>query len=160
MLDFYAAAAALRPASAEYAALDVGDSLYGILYFLFMSAVILGAAYYVTKFLARKGLNMANNKNLKVIETVHLGVDKSLILVKVGEQYLLLGSTQKTITLLTEVNKEELATSSIKEASGNLDRENIETFMDKLQGENEDMNSIKRNLDRLKSIVRGNRTDV
>ncbi len=160
MSGFYSATVALGQTGAGNAAMNAGSTIYGILYFIFMSAVILGAAYYVTKFIARKGLNTSGNKNLKVIETVHLGVDKSLLLVKVGEQYLLLGSTQKTITLLTEVNKEKLTINSTNDICSNMDRESIENYMDRLQGENEDVNSIKRNLNRLKSIVRGNKTDA
>lgn len=139
-----------------------GSTIYGILYFLFMSAVILCAAYFATKYIARKGLNRTNNKNLKIIETVPLGIDKSLLLVKVGEQYLLLGSTQKCITLLTEVGKEKLSITDTTEIYNSLNAENIESYMNKLQDEDENsgMNSIKRNLKKLKSIVRGNKIDA
>ncbi|HYF83042.1 MAG TPA: flagellar biosynthetic protein FliO [Clostridia bacterium] len=142
--------------------MTVGSTIYGALYFLFMTAVILGAAYYVTKYLARKGLSSANNKNLKIVETIPLGIDKSLLLVKVGEQYLLLGNTQKELTMLTAVDKEKLTLSNASEVYNNMDGESIESYMDKLKtgNESEGMNSIKRNLDKLKSIVRGNKIDV
>jgi flagellar biosynthetic protein FliO len=97
-------------AAAANAAMSVGDTFYGIFYFLFMSAVILGAAYFVTRYLARRGFNPVANKNLKVIETVPLGIDKSLLLVKVGEQYLLLGSSQKNITLLAAIERKSWQT--------------------------------------------------
>lgn len=162
-LSVYAAVtAASMPIGIISNVMTVGSTIYGILYFLFMSAVILGAAYYVSKFLARKGLNPANNKNLKIVETIPLGIDKSLLLVKVGEQYLLLGNTQKGITMLTAVDQGKLALSNTSEVYNNLDGESIESYMDKLKtgNESEGMNSIKRNLDRLKSIVRGNKADV
>ena len=157
--SFFAATAASRQTSAI---MNAGSAIYGILYFLFMTTVILGAAYYVTKYLARKGLNPANNKNLKIIETVNLGIDKSILLVKVGEQYLLLGSTQKNITLLTAVEQEKLKISNTSEAYSNLDGESIESYMNKLQDGDKKtgMNSIKHNLNKLKSIVRGNKIDV
>ncbi len=162
--SFYAAAtAASRQTSATDNVMTVDSTIYGILYFLFMSAVILAAAYYATKYLARKGLNPAHNKNLKIVETVPLGIDKSLLLVKVGEQYLLLGSTQKGITMLTAVEQGKLTFSSnSSEVYNNLDGESIESYMDNLQAgnEREGMNSIKRNLNKLKSIVRGNKIDV
>lgn len=161
--SFYvAAAAASGQTSALSNTMGIGSTIYGIFYFLFMSAVILGAAYYATKYLARKGLSSANNKNLKIVETVPLGIDKSLLLVKVGEQYLLLGSTQKGITMLTAVEQGKLTFGSTSEAYNNLDGESVETYMDKLQDGNEGsgMSSIKRNLDKLKSIVRGNKLDA
>jgi len=160
--SFFAAAAAVRQSNANRLAVTAGSTIYGILYFLFMSAVILGAAYYVTKYLARKGLNPANNKNLKIIETVPLGIDKSILLVKVGEQYLLLGSTQKNISLLTVIEQEKLAVGSTSEVYSNLDGESIESYMDKITDEDikTGMNSVKHNLNKLKSIVRGNKIDV
>jgi flagellar protein FliO/FliZ len=161
--SFYAAAAAASgQTSTLMNTMSVGSTVYGILYFLFMSAVILGAAYYVTKYLARKGLSSTNNRNLKIVETVPLGIDKSLLLVKVGDQYLLLGSTQKGITMLTAVEQGKLILTNTSEVYNNIDGESIETYMNKLQdsGESESMHSIKRNLDKLKSIVRGNKLDA
>ncbi|HNU80907.1 MAG TPA: flagellar biosynthetic protein FliO [Bacillota bacterium] len=133
--------------------MSAGSTIYGILYFLFMSAVILAAAYYATRFLSKRSLRNAGSKNLKIVEAAPLGIDKSILLVKVGEQYLLLGSTQKSITLLTEVDPEKLTVG---------DDESIEVYMSSFQDENKKigMNSIKDNLNKLKSIVRGNRTDV
>ncbi|KUO76113.1 MAG: hypothetical protein APF77_02165 [Clostridia bacterium BRH_c25] len=160
--SFIAAAAASGQTNSTGAVTTADSTVYGIFYFLFMSAVILGAAYYVTKYLARKGLNPANNKNLKIIETVPLGIDKSLLLVKVGEQYLLLGSTQKNISLLTVLEQEKLAIGKASEGYSNLDGESIESYMDKLKDGDvkTGMNSVKHNLNKLKSIVRGNKIDV
>lgn len=154
--------AASRQICASNVVLATSSAIYGTLYFLFMSAVILGAAYFATKYIARKGLNRVNNKNLKIIETISLGIDKTLLLVKVGEQYLLLGCTQKCITLLTEVEQKNLNISNAIEAYSNLDGENIESYMDKLMDEdgNAGTNSIKHNLRKLKSIVRGSKADV
>ncbi len=139
-----------------------GSAIYGILYFLFMCAVILAAAYFVTSYISRKSFNRGMNKNLKIVETAALGIDKSLLLVKVGEQYLLLGSTQKNITLLSEIDPENLTLRNTAEVNNNIDGESFEAYMNKLQDENSNagMNSIKDNLKKLKSIVRGNRTDV
>jgi len=133
--------------------MNAGSAIYGILYFLFMSAVILAAAYYVTRFLSKRSFKNSGNKNLKIVEAAPLGIDKSILLVKVGEQYLLLGSTQKNITLLSEIDPEKLAVG---------DDESIEVYMSSFHDENKKsgMNSIKSNLNKLKSIVRGNRTDV
>jgi flagellar protein FliO/FliZ len=157
-----AATAAPRQTGSISNVMTIGSTIYGSLYFLFMSAVILSAAYYATKYLARKGLSPTKNKNLKIVETIPLGIDKSLLLVKVGEQYLLLGNTQKGIAMLTAVDQRKLTLNNASEVYNNMDGENIESYLDKLQtgNESESMNSIKRNLDKLKSIVRGNKIDV
>lgn len=138
-----------------------GSTLYGILYFIFMSAIILGAAYFATRFIAGKGFSASSNKNLKVVESISLGIDKTLLLVRVGEQYLLLGSTQKNISFLSAIDQEQLNLASQGEAYNNLDGESFESYMGNISGADEQtgMNSVKRNLNKLKSIVRGNKLD-
>jgi flagellar protein FliO/FliZ len=129
-----------------------GTTIYGILYFLFMTAVILVAAYYFIRYLSKKTFNNAANKNLRIIETVSIGIDKSLLLVKVGDQYFLFGSTQKSITLFSEMDPEKLIIGNAAEVYNDMDDESFESYMN--------MSSIKENLKKLKSIVRGNKTDV
>jgi len=160
--SFFTAVAVSKQMSEANEMLTTSSTIYGILYFLFMTAVILCAAYFTTKYIAKKGLYRAHNKNLKIIETVPLGIDKTLLLVKVGEQYLLLGSTQKCITLLKEVEQEKLNIINAAEVYSNSVGENIEAYLDKLKNENGNAgaNSIKHNLNKLKSIVRGNKIDV
>lgn len=160
--SFLAATNASGQVNATGEVMNSGSTVYGILYFVFMSAVILAAAYYVTKYIARKGFKASGNKNLKIIETVSLGIDKSLLLVKVGEQYLLLGSTQKSISMLTAIEQEKLTIGNASEVYNNFDAESVESYMTKLNNTDEKsgMSSVKQNLDKLKSIVRGNKIDV
>ncbi|MGE5676480.1 MAG: flagellar biosynthetic protein FliO [Pseudomonadota bacterium] len=137
-----------------------GSTIYGILYFIFMTAVILGAAYYVTRFIAKRGFGVSGNKNIKVVESINLGIDKSLLLVKVGEQYMLLGSTQKNISLLAEIDKEKLSIENVSEVYNGMDGESVEAYMNGMNGkERVGLSSVKQNLDKLKSIVRGNKID-
>lgn len=139
-----------------------GNTLYGIFYFIFMSAVIIGAAYLVTRLIAKRSIASGGNKNLKVVETLSLGLDKSLMLIKAGEQYLLLGSTPKGITFLSEIKPEKLNNKNESEFYSDTKEESFEAY---LKNFNHDKNnsvsnrSIKNNLKKLKSIVRGNRSD-
>lgn len=157
-----AATTATKQANAAGGIMDSSSTIYGILYFIFMSAVILGAAYFVTKYIARKGFKVSGNKNLKIVETVSLGIDKNLLLVKVGEQYLLLGSTQKNISMLTTIDKEKLTVGNTSEVYNDLDDESVESYINNLNSSDDKsgMSSVKQNLKKLKSIVRGNKTDA
>lgn len=141
---------------------SAGNTLYGIFYFIFMSVIILGAAYYATRFIAKKGITSMSNKNLKVVETLSLGLDKSLMLVKAGEQYFLLGSTPKGITLLSQLEPEKLSLTNGSELYGNIEGDNIEAYLNELESSRNktgSSNTIKHNLNKLKSIVRGNKLD-
>lgn len=71
--------------------------------------VIIFLALYTTKFIGKK-YNFRNNKskNLKLIETLTLGQDKCIIIVKATDKYLLLGVTSQNISVLQEINPESL----------------------------------------------------
>jgi flagellar biogenesis protein FliO len=81
--------------------------------------VLLGvAAYYLTKKLLPK-LKITQGKNISVIETVHLGTNKLLHLIQVGNnRRLLIGSTNENINILADVT-ESLPASSESNVNGN-----------------------------------------
>ena len=65
--------------------------------------VILGAAaiYISKKFVPR--ITSLSGKKIQVIETVHIGQRKAIHLIKIGEQMLLVGSTNESITKLADI---------------------------------------------------------
>ena len=60
------------------------------------------AAIYVSKKFTGK-LGNIQGKKIKIIETTHLGQRKMLHLIKVGNQQLLIGSTNENLTMLADV---------------------------------------------------------
>ena len=71
-----------------------------------MVAVLL-AAYYVTKFLAKKGKRLSQSKHIKVIDQIYLASDKQIALIKVGGKNILVGVTNQNISLISEINELE-----------------------------------------------------
>ncbi|MBN2270094.1 MAG: flagellar biosynthetic protein FliO [Sedimentisphaerales bacterium] len=70
--------------------------------------VVLGAvAIYASKRLAGKIANLPGKK-IKIVETAHLGPKKAVHLIKIGDLYLLIGSTNDNITKLADVTTEIL----------------------------------------------------
>lgn len=68
--------------------------------------VCLGAAaIYLSKKLLPRFSNLPG-KRIKVIETVHLGQRKSVHLLKIGSQEILIGSTNETITKLADITED------------------------------------------------------
>ncbi len=61
------------------------------------------AAVYASKKLLPK-ITSAPGREIHVIETVHLGPRKSLHLLKIGNQRILIGSTNETITKLADMD--------------------------------------------------------
>lgn len=129
-------------------------TFFKTVYFIVMFALILAAAYYVTKFLARKGMVQGKAKTIKVLETIPLGVDKSLHLIKVGSQFFLIGSASKNMFMISELEKDKLFEGQENEAF-NLDE--IESYEDSvnIRDFNTYLNTAKKSLHKLKSMVRG-----
>ena len=79
-----------------------GDELYSKLIISIVFVVVLGiAAIYVSKRLLPKA--RLSGKEMKIIETVHIGPRKAIHLLKIGNQSLLIGSTAENITKLADV---------------------------------------------------------
>ena len=71
------------------------------------------AAYFVSKYVGKHYKpNYGFSKNISVIDSTAIGKDRSLLLVKVGEKNLLIGSTPNEITLLSEFPAEQFTADS------------------------------------------------
>lgn len=71
-----------------------------IISILFVVVLCAAAVYVSKKLLPRAGLT---GKEMRIIETVHLGPRKAVHLLKIGSQRLLIGSTSENITKLADV---------------------------------------------------------
>jgi flagellar protein FliO/FliZ len=86
-----------------------------VILFLLGFGSILFLTYVTTKYIAGKSNRAMKGKFVNIIETVSLGMDKRIHLVKAGEQYLLISSTSKSIELLSTVTLEGEETKSGEE---------------------------------------------
>ena len=70
--------------------------------------VVLGMSYWVTRFVAGRGLlkggiGRSGSGQIKVVEQYMLGRDQRLVVVQVGEKHYLLGITANNISMLSEI---------------------------------------------------------
>jgi flagellar protein FliO/FliZ len=139
---------------------DGVESFFKTIYYLFMFALILAAAYYITKFLARKGLAQNKSKTMKLMESMPLGADRSLHLIQVGTQYFLIGCASKGMILISELDQDKLFEVQLNSAI-NFNDFDYESFDQDIKGKDfgTHFNSVKNNLQKLKSMVRGNNGD-
>lgn len=89
-----------------------GDaSLASFLWMLVCVVLVIGLAFWATKFVASRGAMGAFSagRRMEILDRMPLGRDQSLVLARVGERYLLLGAGTAGITLLTEFTGEEAA---------------------------------------------------
>lgn len=77
--------------------------------------VVIGLAYWFTRYIVGKGripaLSMMSRRDekLSVLAQTQIGKDQRLAVVQAGERYLLVGVTAQNISLLSELTAEEAA---------------------------------------------------
>lgn len=84
--------------------------------FLIVFSSVLFLAYIATRFVSGKANKAMKGKHISIVETVSLGLDKQVHMLKVGEQFILIASSGKNIEFLTAVkldNYEEQAHTDI-----------------------------------------------
>ncbi len=95
---------------------------YEVILFLLGFGSILFLSYVTTRYLAGKSVKAMKGKYLNIIETISLGADKRIHLVKTGDKYILVASTAKSIEFLTTltIDDEEAAAESVTQGGQNV----------------------------------------
>lgn len=129
---------------------------------LIIFSAVLFLAYITTKFVGQNTARSMKGKNMEVIETLKIGVDKQLYLVRAGDKYVLLSSSGKNIQFLSEVNVDEEAVNeqelnknefkgildkylvTLKPSEGFFRKKNTYTRKDKELGKTDFANNIRK----------------
>ncbi len=83
---------------------SVGELIVLIIIFI----LVVVACYYITRFVGSKQLKQMKNSNFTVIDTYRVTANKFLQLVRMGEKYIVISVTKDSITVITELSKEEV----------------------------------------------------
>ena len=99
---------------------DLGtrELFYKMMLSVLLVVVLGAAAIYISKKLGARITNLAG-KEIRIIETAHLGPRRAVHLLKIGNQRILIGSTTEHITKLADVT-EALTDLSSQETGDNL----------------------------------------
>lgn len=74
-----------------------------ILSLLITFLVVLGLAYFTSRFLANKMTGVIASPNSKIYTTLPLGPNRAIYVVEIAGKFLVLGVTEQNITLLNEI---------------------------------------------------------
>ena len=80
--------------------------LFGL---IILFVIIIVACYYVTRFVGSKSMGTIRESNIKLIDTYRINQNQCLLIVAVGKRYFLLASNKDVITLLSELQADELS---------------------------------------------------
>lgn len=128
------------------------DGVMTFLSLIFAFAVILGLAYVTTKIVASASFKKYKNKNMRLLEGMQLGPQKTLQLVRVGNKILLLALTKDNVVKLDTFYSHELNVSeeeldkrvvSFEEVFNNMTRSFMHDDNENNKNENSESTSIK-----------------
>ena len=91
--------------------LTVSDSTNSYLQFmtvLILFAFVLVVTYWTTKWIAGYQKRKSSNQNLELIESFQLANNKYIQIIRVGQKYLAVAIGKDSVTMLTEIPKDQL----------------------------------------------------
>ena len=85
------------------------DDLKTIIVDLLIFVAVVIAAYFTAKYISQRSMKAARSRHMRVTDRLPLSRDKTVYLVKVGDEYYLLGATNQQINVLgkPEIEEEE-----------------------------------------------------
>lgn len=103
------------------------DNFLQLLASLCIFVFVLAITYFVTRWIGNYQKVQMKNRNMQVIETLRITNNKYILIVKVSEEYLVLGVAKERIQLLTKLDEKSIDSLSLPDDSHN------ETFQEILQ---------------------------
>lgn len=94
---------------------DTAKFIFQAILGLIAFGCVLFLAFVTTRFIARKSDINMRGKYLSIIESISLGMDKKLCIVKAGEKYVLIAVYAKKVDFLLEIDIDDVEMISDKE---------------------------------------------
>ena len=128
----------------------MGSIVYGIfqgLIFVIIFGSLLFVAYVVTRYVGNKTSKVMKGKHISIVETVSLGLDKQLYLLKAGEQFILISSCGKHIEFLTTVKLDSFESEGILDTGEGFNFKNffekyLQTFVNRKDSKEQKENPV------------------
>lgn len=79
-----------------------------VIVLLVLFIMVLFGAYFATRLFGSFQIKKGSSKNIHHLESISVGPQKVLQLIKVGEEYILIGVTKDKITFIKDINKENI----------------------------------------------------
>ncbi|NLD50389.1 MAG: flagellar biosynthetic protein FliO [Clostridiaceae bacterium] len=96
-------------------------TFFSAVIFIIVFGSILFLAYATTKYIGTKTSNTMKGRYINVLETVQLGLDGKLHLVKVGDEFVLISSSGKNIQMLKTLEIDGYSSEETNKAAGVFD---------------------------------------
>jgi len=126
--------------------LDWGD-FFTILGMLIVFAAVLFLAWLTTKLLGKRMTGSVKNKNMRIGETLPIGMDRCLYLIRVGKKYFLFHGSRKHLEMVSEIELDEEAIENLENAPENSKVFDFKRIFDTYSGLTRDKSSKSENVE-------------
>lgn len=83
------------------------DDVLNLVEIILVLAIVFWLAWYVTRFVAKRSGARSAGRFMRVVDRLALGADKSLLLVKIGRQYSVIGMSGHEMRLIRTLDETE-----------------------------------------------------
>lgn len=115
---------------AEVGAKSSGSGFLQIITIALLFVLIFAGAYWTTHLIGKYQMQQNGRRNLAIIEAISVGPAKSLQIVKVGSEYVLIGVSKDQISHIRTLSAEQLDLSKIQAADAVVP---FSKYLDKFQ---------------------------
>lgn len=107
------------------------ESFVQLIAVLLIFVFVLAITYLTTRWIAGTQRARSNNKNLYLLETIGVGNNKFISIVKAGEKFLVVSINKDDVKLLAQLDKDELIDYSLDDTNTKTD--SFEQLLNKLK---------------------------
>lgn len=84
------------------------ESIWQLFTVTIIFIIVLGFAYFTTRWISKLQKRQTVNRNIEVVETFKITTNKYIQIIRTGEKYLVIAIAKDTVTMLSEIDKEQL----------------------------------------------------
>lgn len=96
---------------------SIFDMIAQLFFILVVFVGVIFLAVYVTKWMGKAKYTGRGTKNLQIVDSLGIGFQNGIHLVKAGKKYVLLGITKDRITFLCELTQDDIEEAQTGEAN-------------------------------------------
>jgi flagellar protein FliO/FliZ len=105
-----------------------------VLGLLIVFAAVLFLAWLTTKVLGKRMAGSVKNKNMRIVETLPIGMDRCLYLIRVGKKYFLFHGSRKSLEMVSEIELDDEAIENLENAPENTKVFDFKRIFDSYSG--------------------------
>ena len=133
----------------------MASQIFSFLTILFVLGCVFFLAYVMTKFVGKKSMNVMKSKYMKVIDSLSMGFDRTLYLVRVGQQYVLMYSSTKGFEFICNIDSNMVSENMLNDAT--TSENSFSKYFDFFKpGKTDDYpkenNSVNKNVEKLRDL--------